>query len=143
MSLSSQISGTIARNDAQAALDDSTSMKVIAIMTMAFLPATFFAALFALPSLDWSQSNVIRGNFWIYWAFVVPTTLAIFVTWLAFTPRGVKWRKRKFVPWVQQQQQRAAGEGVEQTSEMVSVRRRDSRRRSISVVSSGHKHEDV
>jgi hypothetical protein len=46
MSLSSQISGTIARNDAQAALDDRISMKVIAIMTMAFLPATFFRRTF-------------------------------------------------------------------------------------------------
>ncbi|KAK0634452.1 hypothetical protein B0T17DRAFT_502110 [Bombardia bombarda] len=37
---------------------DSSSMKVIAIMTMAFLPATFFATVFALPSLQ----SVSLGN---------------------------------------------------------------------------------
>ncbi|ROV87634.1 hypothetical protein VMCG_10630 [Cytospora schulzeri] len=141
----SAIASTIARNDAQAALDDSTSMKVVAIMTMAFLPATFFAALFALPSLDWSQSNVIQEKFWVYWAFVVPSTLAIFAMWLPFTPRLVKWRKRKVVPWIQQQQQRAVREEADQAAEVVSVRRRESRRRSVSVapMSSGHKHEYV
>lgn len=29
-------------------------MKTVAIMTMGFLPDTFFAALFAVPSLQWN-----------------------------------------------------------------------------------------
>jgi hypothetical protein len=35
-------------------------MKTIAVMTMAFLPAAFFAALFAIPSLQWTADTVMR-----------------------------------------------------------------------------------
>jgi hypothetical protein len=61
---------------------DSTSMKTIAIVTMLFLPATFYAALFAVPSLEWTESPVITDKFWIYWAFTLPTTIVVFVVWL-------------------------------------------------------------
>ncbi|KAH6655426.1 hypothetical protein BKA67DRAFT_657369 [Truncatella angustata] len=37
---------------ARASKEDSSTMKAIAILTMAFLPATFFATLFALPTLE-------------------------------------------------------------------------------------------
>ncbi|MBE3046159.1 hypothetical protein IMZ48_27200, partial [Candidatus Bathyarchaeota archaeon] len=37
---------------ASAARDDSSAMRTIALMTMIFLPGTFYAALFALPSLN-------------------------------------------------------------------------------------------
>jgi Mg2+ and Co2+ transporter CorA len=40
------------KNIAQAAKDDSYAMKTVAVMTVAFLPATFFAALFAMPLLQ-------------------------------------------------------------------------------------------
>ncbi|KAI0376606.1 hypothetical protein F5Y04DRAFT_265921 [Hypomontagnella monticulosa] len=66
---------------AEATKKDSSDMKVIAIMTMAFLPATFFAALFDIPTLAWDQPNVITQNFWVYWAFTLPTTLLVFVLW--------------------------------------------------------------
>ncbi|KAG2416187.1 hypothetical protein HFD88_007380 [Aspergillus terreus] len=64
---------------------DSVSMKTVAIMTMAFLPATFFAALFAVPSLQWDHEDVIQSNFWVYWAFTLPTTAAVFLIWLGVT----------------------------------------------------------
>lgn len=57
-------------------------MKTIAVMTMAFLPATFFAALFAIPSLDWKSDTVVQSNHWIYWAFTVPATGLVFLIWL-------------------------------------------------------------
>lgn len=60
-------------------------MKTIAVMTMAFLPGTFFAALFAIPSLQWGNSRVIQDSFWIYWAFTLPSTVLVFVVWLSFT----------------------------------------------------------
>ena len=63
-------------------------MKTIAIMTMVFLPATFFAALFAVPLLKWDEPNVIQGRFWIYWAFTLPSTALIFGIWLGITERG-------------------------------------------------------
>ncbi|OTB01734.1 hypothetical protein M426DRAFT_25342 [Hypoxylon sp. CI-4A] len=66
---------------AEATKKDSADMKVIAIMTMAFLPATFFAALFDIPTLQWDQPNVITRNFWVYWAFTVPTTFLVFFLW--------------------------------------------------------------
>ena len=60
-------------------------MKTIAVMTMLFLPATFFAALFAVPSLKWDQPSVIQDNFWIYWAFVIPATALILIVWMFLT----------------------------------------------------------
>ncbi|KAI1082216.1 hypothetical protein F5B20DRAFT_27256 [Whalleya microplaca] len=68
---------------------DSADMKVIAMMTMAFLPATFFAALFEVPSLQWDQPQVITDNFWVYLAFTLPTTLLVFVLWYMFNNQ--KW----------------------------------------------------
>lgn len=56
-------------------------MKTIAIMTMLFLPATFYAALFSVPSLDWEKSEVIQTKFWLYWAFTIPTTALVFLVW--------------------------------------------------------------
>lgn len=57
-------------------------MKTIAVMTMVFLPGTFFAALFAVPSLDWDGPKVITSRFWVYWAFTIPFTLVAFITWI-------------------------------------------------------------
>ncbi|KAI0014164.1 hypothetical protein F4779DRAFT_612973 [Xylariaceae sp. FL0662B] len=82
------VSHLIAASNAQLAVEtkkDSADMKVIAMMTMAFLPATFFAALFAVPSLKWEgPGDVITEKFWVYWAFTVPTTILVFVTWDVF-----------------------------------------------------------
>lgn len=70
---------------------DSTSMKTIAIMTMGFLPATFYAALFAVPSLQWEQPTVIGNRFWVYWAVTIPTTLFVFVVWFGIMHRRKLW----------------------------------------------------
>ncbi|KAI3320423.1 hypothetical protein HD806DRAFT_506326 [Xylariaceae sp. AK1471] len=70
---------------AEAAKRDSSAMKTIAVMTMVFLPATFFAALFAVPSLRWDQDSIITEKFWIYWAFTLPATLLVFGIWYFMT----------------------------------------------------------
>lgn len=62
-------------------------MRTIAIMTMVFLPATLFAALFAVPSLQWDKADVIQDRFWVYWAFTVPTTAIVFIIWYIVTSR--------------------------------------------------------
>ena len=62
-------------------------MKTIAIMTMAFLPATFFAALFAVPLLKWDEPRVVQSNFWVYWAFTLPATALVFGLWVGITKR--------------------------------------------------------
>ncbi|KAI1333420.1 hypothetical protein F5Y16DRAFT_13477 [Xylariaceae sp. FL0255] len=63
---------------ATAAKMDSASMKTIAILTMLFLPGTYFAALWAVPSLQWEP---VQNEFWWYWAFTLPSTFLIFVIW--------------------------------------------------------------
>lgn len=98
-----QIYNLIAREDAQASLElarnsveiaqrakeDSSAMKTVAIMTMAFLPATFFAALFAMPTLQWDSSPVVQSNFWVYIVFTIPSTLLVFAIWGGVTQRAV------------------------------------------------------
>lgn len=57
-------------------------MKTVAIMTMAFLPGTFFSALFAMPSLHWDKTDgVIGRGFTLYWALTVSLTALIFLLW--------------------------------------------------------------
>lgn len=56
---------------AEAAKGDSGAMKTVAVMTMLFLPATFFAALFSMPLLQWGETAVIQDRFWVYWWFVL------------------------------------------------------------------------
>jgi hypothetical protein len=76
---------------AKAAMHDSNSMKTIAVMTMLFLPATFYAALFAVPSLQWDQPTVVGNRFWIYWAVTIPTTFVVVVVWFGINYQG-KWK---------------------------------------------------
>lgn len=66
---------------------DSSAMKAITVITMAFLPATFFATLFAVPTLDWKGESPVTSQFWIYWAFTLPTTALVFVLWIFLTNR--------------------------------------------------------
>ena len=68
-------------------------MKTIAVMTMMFLPGTFFAALFAVPSLKWDAGVVISDRFWIYWAFAVPSTALIILLWWTITNWKAIWKK--------------------------------------------------
>ncbi|KAK1774397.1 hypothetical protein QBC45DRAFT_43558 [Copromyces sp. CBS 386.78] len=99
----------ISRTDASTNHREASSMRVIAVMTMAFLPATFFATLFALPAFQWEvidgynnnnppgrgvgtggrdgggrgggddDDGVIQKSFWIWVAFSVPMTILVFV----------------------------------------------------------------
>ncbi|KAH8902728.1 hypothetical protein BR93DRAFT_232890 [Coniochaeta sp. PMI_546] len=68
---------------AAAARRDGSSMKTIAVLTMAFLPATFFAAFFSIPSLGWTEPD----KFSLFWACTLPITLATFVLWAGITQR--------------------------------------------------------
>ncbi|RPA78005.1 hypothetical protein BJ508DRAFT_378523 [Ascobolus immersus RN42] len=68
---------------------DSASMKTVAIMTMAFLPATFFAAVFAMPTLKFreNEDSVIQDGFGLYWGVSCATTALVFGVWY-LTTRG-------------------------------------------------------
>ena len=66
------------RTLAFAGKEDSTAMKTPAGVTVAFLPGTFVAAVFAMPLFDWNASGggtVVSNRFWIYGAPTVPLTL--------------------------------------------------------------------
>ncbi|KAK8043151.1 hypothetical protein PG994_013634 [Apiospora phragmitis] len=67
------------------ALEDSSSMKTVAVITMVLLPAIFFAALFAMPLLQWDESPVLQDRFWVYLAFTLPSTWAVFSLWAVIT----------------------------------------------------------
>ncbi|KAJ0116967.1 uncharacterized protein J7T55_003381 [Diaporthe amygdali] len=97
----SMLSTMLTHEDARASIEladaakrDGSSMKTIAVVTMAFLPATFFAALFAMPSLQWDQpaGRIIQPTFWIYWVFTVPATLLVFIIWFLLSHHG-SWRR--------------------------------------------------
>lgn len=76
-------------------------MKTIAIMTMIFLPPTFFATLFAMPLLKWDGSKVMQSNFGFYLAFSLPTTAFVLLVWHCTSSeqtifvKGWAWMRKK------------------------------------------------
>jgi hypothetical protein len=69
---------------------DTSAMKTVAIVTMVFLPGTFVASFFAMPTLNWdaaTYNRIVSPRFWIYWIVTVPLTLLVFVIW---------WARQKF-----------------------------------------------
>ncbi len=90
------------RDIARESKRDSSAMKAIAVLTMVFLPGTFFAVrswrvlgllplytncpktLFAMPLFDWEASSslrVLKSRSWVYWAVTVPATILVHVFW--------------------------------------------------------------
>ncbi|RPA77027.1 hypothetical protein BJ508DRAFT_350908 [Ascobolus immersus RN42] len=84
---------------AEAMREDSISMKTVAIMTMAFLPATFFAAVFAIPTLKWeeNQDSVVQDGFWIYLGISIAATALVFIVWDLNTKSGLKRAVKKII----------------------------------------------
>jgi hypothetical protein len=66
-------------------------MKTIAIMTMIFLPPTFFATLFAMPLLKWDDPEVMQPRFGTYWAFSIPTTTLVLLVWHGMSSEKTIW----------------------------------------------------
>jgi Mg2+ and Co2+ transporter CorA len=96
----STINLKIATESAKIARDarkDSASMKIIAGMTLLYLPATFVCSLFGTNfiALDTSTGNdepafVVSRLWWIYFAFAVPLTaftMIGFLIWRRFRER--------------------------------------------------------
>lgn len=81
------------RTLASASKEDSTAMKTLAAVTVAFLPGTFVAALFAMPLFEWnavSDSMVVSKRFWIYWAVTVPLTFLTLLIWVLWTKKQAR-----------------------------------------------------
>ncbi|KAK8040860.1 hypothetical protein PG994_013867 [Apiospora phragmitis] len=67
----------------KAAKEDSAAMKTISMLTLTFLPPTFISSIFSMSffKFDTDTSWAMSHNFWIYWAWAVPTTLLTLALW--------------------------------------------------------------
>jgi hypothetical protein len=94
---------------ANASKRDSSAMKVLAVVTMVFLPGTFVAvstifvsppnfegarmasallkslqSFFAIPMFNWDATEgekVVENRFYIYWAVTIPLTIVVLAVW--------------------------------------------------------------
>ncbi|PSS03342.1 hypothetical protein BD289DRAFT_191491 [Coniella lustricola] len=84
-----QDAGQTSARLATSAGKDSTSMKIIALITAAYLPGTFIATLFSMSMFTWKSSPssststppTVSPDFWIYWATTVPLTVLTIAGW--------------------------------------------------------------
>ncbi|KAH8163239.1 hypothetical protein CIB48_g4991 [Xylaria polymorpha] len=76
---------------AEAAKKDSASNEVD---SNHWYCGTYFAALWAVPSLKWGQPDVIQPDFWWYWVFTGPSTLLIFAVWFGLHKGGFPWSRK-------------------------------------------------
>jgi len=70
---------------AESTANDGFAMMTIAIMTLLFLPATFFATLFAMPILGMSSEStggMMVPQMYLYVELAVSVTVAAIVLWL-------------------------------------------------------------
>ncbi|KAK7966514.1 Amino acid/polyamine transporter I [Apiospora aurea] len=67
----------------KAAKEDSAAMKTTSMLTLAFLPPTFISSIFSMSffKFDTDTGWTVSNNFWIYWAWAVPTTLITSALW--------------------------------------------------------------
>ncbi|KAI1878382.1 hypothetical protein JX265_000314 [Neoarthrinium moseri] len=64
-----------------AAGNDSRQMRSIAIVTMIFLPGTFFASMFSMSFFSWEDTPFVSDSFWIYILLTVTTTAITLGCW--------------------------------------------------------------
>ncbi|KAK4198083.1 hypothetical protein QBC40DRAFT_331942 [Triangularia verruculosa] len=96
------------RSIAASSLQDSSSMKMLALVAMFFLPGSFIAALFSTPLFRWDEaaaaesSNSMtvgtRPQFALFWAVTVPITIAVFImygVWMWVVKKKDKRRRKK------------------------------------------------
>lgn len=81
---------TVAQHDASlsvkishAMMSDSTALKTLAFVTFAFLPPTFISSVFSMSFFKYDDNDgfIVSKEFWIYWAFAVPTTVITTLLW--------------------------------------------------------------
>ncbi|KAI0448674.1 hypothetical protein F5B21DRAFT_496765 [Xylaria acuta] len=83
---------------ALAARQDSHHMRTIALVTMVFLPGTFFATVFSMTFFNWQAEDgesTVSSLFWIYVAFSIVSTVATLLVYYYFVTMR---RKRNLVP---------------------------------------------
>ncbi|KAK3343553.1 hypothetical protein B0T25DRAFT_614708 [Lasiosphaeria hispida] len=92
------------RSIAKDSLRDSSSMKMLALVAMFFLPGSFVAALFSTPLFVWDGEEpgtgigvATRPQFKLFWAVAVPLTVLTFVlygVWIVAQKRRERRRLR-------------------------------------------------
>ncbi|KAF1936654.1 hypothetical protein EJ02DRAFT_387029 [Clathrospora elynae] len=72
----------------EAARLDSGALKMIAVVTMAFLPPTFLSAIFSMSFFNFTPGNdgtkaawSVSDKFWVYWVCAVPLTCLTMAIW--------------------------------------------------------------
>jgi Mg2+ and Co2+ transporter CorA len=76
--------------------EDSANMRVIAIVTLVFLPGTFTATLFSTTFFSFKQEgspSVVSSWLWLYWVITVVLTCAVLLTWRNMT--SGKWTRKR------------------------------------------------
>ncbi|KAF3004729.1 hypothetical protein E8E14_008971 [Neopestalotiopsis sp. 37M] len=79
--------GEINLEIAKATSRDSKHMRSIALVTMVFLPGTFFAGMFSMTFFNWSSDNgepIVSEYFWVYVVFTIVCTLLTVGLWYYF-----------------------------------------------------------
>ncbi|GAM86186.1 hypothetical protein ANO11243_041980 [Dothideomycetidae sp. 11243] len=79
------------RRMAEATLQDSASMKTIAVLTMVFLPGTAVASFFSMSMFDWSASSgshIASDWIWIFFALAIPLTGVVLALWYVIGKRN-------------------------------------------------------
>ncbi|KAL5001042.1 hypothetical protein BDV10DRAFT_199606 [Aspergillus recurvatus] len=77
----------VAKRQTEFMLRDSTTVRVITVVTLVYLPATFMATLLGMNSffeMDDSRNIVVSRQFWIYIVCSVPLTAATLCYWWYF-----------------------------------------------------------
>ncbi|KAI0478283.1 hypothetical protein F4859DRAFT_479212 [Xylaria cf. heliscus] len=72
---------------ALAASNDSRHMRTIALVTMVFLPGTFFATIFSMTFFNWQAGDgesTVSSLFWVYIVFSVVSTAATLLVYYYF-----------------------------------------------------------
>ncbi|KAK3365886.1 hypothetical protein B0T24DRAFT_404818 [Lasiosphaeria ovina] len=83
---------------ATATSQDSSQMRSIAIVTMVFLPGTFFASVFSMTFFNWSpdpNQPVVSGEIWIYVLITAVVTIATLILFWYFILHRSKNKPRK------------------------------------------------
>lgn len=77
---------------------DSTAVKIIAILTMVFLPGTFVATFFSMDMFNWNangdgsssgdQGSIqVSSYIWVYWVVTLPLTILVMGCWILWNRR--------------------------------------------------------
>lgn len=92
----------VTQSDSRVMKADSRAMKVIAVLTLVFLPATGVASIFSMPffNVDFdgsSQALQAARSFWIFWVVVLPLTALVVAGWFWWYRSAKRQRRREML----------------------------------------------